>query len=150
MSFSPSRMVIIPLYRWVTWGQTGRLTCAPSLVKGRQNQEGVDPRFLGVCANSFHHLCSKCLPSFWGDIRMQTWHPGWVSVPPFWGVMQIPVSDLTLVGFQVADDQSLLTGKLMETVNNVEMHQDVLVCMAQDITNVFMPFWWINIYSHST
>lgn len=55
--------------------------------------------------------------------------------------MQIPVSDLTLVGFQVADDQSLLTGKLMETVNNVEMHQDALVCMAQDITNVFMPFW---------
>ena len=46
-------MVIIPLYRWVTWGQVDGLTCAPSLVSGRQNQEGVGLQLSGVYSEFF-------------------------------------------------------------------------------------------------
>lgn len=44
-----------------------------------------------------------------------------------------------LGGFQVADDPSLLIIRLMETVNQAEMQQEVLINTAQDFINMFLP-----------
>lgn len=50
------------------------------------------------------------------------------------------LTELTLVGFSVADDPSPLINRWWETGNGAEMHQDVLINTEQDFTNMLMPF----------
>ena len=73
-----------------------------------------------MCANSLHH----CVPSVFhlSEVTLGCKTGilgGLVPLPFLRGHADTRSVDLTL-GFQVADDQSLLTSKLMETVDNVE------------------------------
>ena len=79
-------------------------------------------------ANSLHH----CVPSVFhlSEVTLGCKTGilgGLVPLPFLRGHADTRSVDLTL-GFQVADDQSLLTSKLMETVDNVEMHRILQMC----------------------